>query len=67
VNNGNGFEKRQETLKIGSEILNTLSPAWMAFIRYCRQFQHGEIERLRIQDGQPLLAELAVKKVKFAP
>jgi hypothetical protein len=29
--------------------------------------QHGEIERLKIQDGLPVLAELTKKKVKFAP
>jgi len=29
--------------------------------------QHGEIERLKIQDGLPVLAEVTKKKVKFAP
>jgi len=43
-----------------------LSGAWLAFIRYCRQIGHGEIERLRIQDGLPVLAEVTRKKVKFA-
>jgi len=27
--------------------------------------QHGEIEKLKIQDGLPVLAELTTKKVKF--
>jgi hypothetical protein len=44
-----------------------LHPAWRAFIRYCGELQHGEIERLKIQDGVPVLAELTKKKVKFAP
>lgn len=44
-----------------------LCGAWLAFIRYCRQIGHGEIERLRIQDGLPILAEVTKKKVKFAP
>ena len=40
-------------------------PAWRAFIRYCAELQHGEIEILKIQDGWPGLAEVTIKKVKF--
>ena len=43
-----------------------LHPAWGAFVRYCGELQHGEIERLKIQDGLPVLAEVTTKKVKFA-
>jgi hypothetical protein len=42
-------------------------PAWIAFIRFCGELQHGQIEILRIQDGLPVLAEVTRKKVKFAP
>jgi hypothetical protein len=42
-----------------------LPPAWREFIRYCRDMRHGEIERLSIQDGVPVLAEITTKKVKF--
>ena len=42
-----------------------LPPAWCEFIRYCRDLGHGEIERLSIQDGLPVLAEVTKKKVKF--
>lgn len=42
-----------------------LAPAWREFIRFCRDLRHGEIERLSIQDGLPVLAELTKKKVKF--
>ena len=42
-----------------------LSPAWREFIRFCRDLRHGEIERLSIQDGLPVLAEVTRKKVKF--
>lgn len=38
---------------------------WRAFIRFCGELQHGEIEHLRIQDGLPVLAEVTRKKVKF--
>ena len=43
-----------------------LHPAWAAFLRFCSELQHGEIERLKIQDGLPVLAEVTRKKVKFA-
>ena len=44
----------------------SLHPSWRAFIRYCAELQHGEIEVLKIQDGLPVLAEVVKKKVKFA-
>ena len=44
-----------------------LHAAWLQFIRYCTELGHGEIEKLKIQNGLPMIAELAVKKVKFAP
>lgn len=40
-------------------------PAWAAFVRYCQELRHGEIECLKIQDGLPVLAEVTKKKVKF--
>ncbi|MBZ5590284.1 MAG: hypothetical protein LAO05_17155 [Acidobacteriia bacterium] len=43
----------------------SLPPAWREFIRFCRDLRHGEIERLSIQDGMPVLAETIKKKVKF--
>lgn len=43
-----------------------LHPSWRAFVRYCAELQHGEIEILKIQDGLPVLAEVVKKKIKFA-
>jgi len=43
-----------------------LHPAWELFIRYCLELRHGELERLKIQDGLPMMAELATRKVKFS-
>lgn len=45
--------------------LTHLPPAWREFIRFCGDLRFGEIERLSIQDGVPVLAELTKKKVKF--
>jgi hypothetical protein len=42
-----------------------IHPAWRALIEYCRDLQHGDIEKLRIQDGLPVIAEVITKKVKF--
>jgi hypothetical protein len=42
-----------------------LQPAWAAFIKYCERMGHGEIEKLKIQDGLPVLAEVTTQKVKF--
>jgi hypothetical protein len=42
-----------------------LHPAWSAFIRFCHELKHGEIERLSIQDGLPVLATTTRRKVKF--
>lgn len=42
-----------------------LHPVWRAFVRFCRELGHGDIELLRVQDGLPVMAELTRKKVKF--
>ena len=44
---------------------HVLPPAWREFIRFCRDLRHGEIERLSIQDGVPVLAEVTTRKIKF--
>lgn len=44
----------------------SLHPAWMAFVRYCQEMGHGEIERLKIQDGIPVLVEVSRQKIKFS-
>ena len=43
-----------------------LPSAWVTFIGYCQQLRHGEVERLKIQDGLPVLAEMVREKVKFS-
>lgn len=42
-------------------------PAWLRLIRFCAELGHGEIEKLKIQDGLPMAAEVTTKKVKFSP
>ena len=44
---------------------NGLNPAWLCFIRHCRELGFGEISKLKIQDGLPVMAEETRKRVKF--
>ncbi len=61
-------EKQSGRLEKPLNRVNTaqaLHPSWTAFIEFCSRLQHGEIERLTIQNGLPILAEQTRKKVKF--
>ncbi len=42
-----------------------LHPRWVEFIRFCADLRHGEITRLKIQDGMPVLAEVTTQKIRF--
>ncbi len=42
-----------------------IHPAWVALIRHCRAMGHGEIERIKIQDGVPVLIEKSVERIKL--
>ncbi len=50
---------------VAIDVDRPLHPAWREFMRFCRDLRHGEIDRLSIQDGLPVLAETTRKKVKF--
>jgi hypothetical protein len=68
VKNEDVCEKRATSVAAESTVTDKpLHPAWRAFIRYCAELQHGEIEILKIQNGLPSLAEVIRKKVKFSP
>jgi len=41
-------------------------PAWVKFMDFCKSIGHGEIEKLKIADGVPVLAEKVIEKTKFA-
>jgi hypothetical protein len=42
-----------------------LHPSWIAFIRHCKELGFGEISKLKVQDGVPIMVEETTKKVKF--
>ena len=58
-----------QTLQNGSQALRSeiVHPAWTRLMRYCAELGHGEIEKLKIQDGVPMTAEVTMKKIKFSP
>ena len=71
MTNGNGLSSTPTAVAGSNERRLTgystdpLHPVWTAFVRYCQELRHGEIECLKIQDGLPVLAEVTKKKVKF--
>ena len=67
MKNRNGFETGMMATRANGLSDTPLHSAWQVFIRYCAEIQHGEIERLKIQDGLPVLAEVTTRKVKFSP
>ena len=58
--------RRNGSTSKSDELEAPLHPAWLAFVRYCQQMGHGEIERLKIQDGIPVLVEVSRHKIKFS-
>ncbi len=54
-----------ETMKEPRSEETPVPLAWREFMRFCKDLRYGEIERLSIQNGLPVLAELIKKKVKF--
>jgi hypothetical protein len=42
-----------------------IHPAWLALIRHCREVGFGEIERVKIQDGIPVMIEKTIKRTKL--
>jgi hypothetical protein len=54
--------------KVAEGRTNTgVHPSWLRLIRYCAELGHGEIEKLKIQDGLPVAAEVTTRKIKFSP
>lgn len=49
----------------GAQATTDVHPAWARLMRYCAELGHGEIEKLKIQDGVPVIADVVREKVKF--
>lgn len=56
------YERKNED---GKKVMQLISEEWARLIRFCQQLGHGEIEKLKIQDGVPVIADVVREKVKF--
>ena len=56
------YERKDEDSK---KVVHLISEEWARLIRFCQQLGHGEIEKLKIQDGVPVIADVVREKVKF--
>jgi hypothetical protein len=43
----------------------SVHPAWEALIRYCEKLQFGELEKIRIQNGVPMIVEVIRAKIRL--
>jgi len=56
------YERKNEDSK---KVVQLISEEWARLIKFCQQLGHGEIEKLKIQDGVPVIADVVREKVKF--
>ena len=63
---GPNLEEMLRRPKSGTRPSTEVHPAWLRLMHYCAELGHGEIEKLKIQDGLPMAAEFTTKKVKFS-
>lgn len=56
------YERKNED---GKKVVQLISEEWARLIRFCQQLGHGEIEKLKIQDGVPVITDVVREKVKF--
>ncbi len=47
------------------KVVQLISKEWARLIEFCQELGHGEIEKLKIQDGVPVIADVVREKVKF--
>ena len=51
--------------ELAGELVQGIPEPWARLIRFCQELGHGEIEKLKIQDGMPVIADVVREKVKF--
>jgi hypothetical protein len=56
------YERKNEH---NGKVVQLISEEWARLIRFCQELGHGEIEKLKIQDGVPVIADVVREKVKF--
>ena len=63
---GTNLNSRKPQRASEGRLSTAVHPAWERLIQYCAELGHGEIEKLKIQDGLPMAAEVTTRKVKFS-
>ena len=56
------YERKSEH---NGKVAQLISEEWARLIQFCQELGHGEIDKLKIQDGVPVMAEFVREKVKF--
>jgi hypothetical protein len=56
------YERKNEN---GAKVVHRISEEWVRLIQYCQELGYGEIEKLKIQDGVPVIADVVREKIKF--
>lgn len=54
-----------ESNQNGKTAVRGIPEPWIRLIRFCQELGHGEIEKLKIQDGMPVIADVVREKIKF--
>jgi hypothetical protein len=62
---GPNLEEILRRPKSETRLSTDVHPAWVRLMQYCSELGHGEIEKLKIQDGVPVIADVVREKVKF--
>jgi hypothetical protein len=55
----------ERTTEHDGKVVQQVSEQWARLIRFCQELGHGEIEKLKIQDGVPVIADVVREKVRF--
>jgi hypothetical protein len=42
-----------------------INPTWLKFIRFCQSLDCGEIDKLKVLNGVPVLAQKIMQNTKF--
>ncbi len=56
------YERKNDDNK---KVVQLIPEEWARLIRFCQELGYGEIEKLKIQDGVPVIADIVREKVKF--
>ena len=62
---GSGMVIHESRNDRDGKLVQGIAEPWVRLIQFCQELGHGEIEKLKIQDGVPVIADVVREKVKF--